>query len=216
MVPAAGALRHMKSKPDELQVLLHGLIAPSKKPLYGVVLTRVLRELARSRETLGTDGLRDAAGAPSDFEALLRVLQGIAPPASAGDPLIVARIRGAGMQHRLLSEEGPPLAAQSVADLLGITRQAVNKRRKAGQLIGILAGRKRFLYPSWQFTEASVLAGLEDVLRQLKNSDPWAQARFFLSGNARLGGARPLDELRKGKLEVVRRAAQAFGEQGAA
>lgn len=216
MVEAAGALRHMKSKPNELQVLLDGLIAPSKKPLYGVVLTRVLRELARSREALGTDRLKDAAGAPSDFETLLKVLQGIALPAPAGDPLIVARIRGAGMQHRLLSEEGPPLAAQSVADLLGITRQAVNKRRKAGQLIGILAGRKRFLYPSWQFTEASVLAGLEGVLRQLKNSDPWAQARFFLSGNARLGGARPLDELRRGRLEVVRHAAQAFGEQGAA
>ena len=60
-----------------------------------------------------------------------------------------------------------------------------------------------------------MLPGLEDVLAELSLPDPWTQAAFFLSPNTYLGGQRPIDELRRGNLDEVRRAAWAMGEQGA-
>ena len=42
------------------------------------------------------------------------------------------------------------------------------------------------------------------------------RAAFFLSGDPRLNGATPLEELRRGNIEAVRRAASAYGEHGAA
>jgi hypothetical protein len=46
-------------------------------------------------------------------------------------------------------------------------------------------------------------------------SDPWTRAAFFLSANTTLAGARPLDELRLGNVEAVRRAAWSYGQHGA-
>jgi hypothetical protein len=34
-----------------------------------------------------------------------------------------------------------------------MSRQAVEKRRKAGRLIGVSLGRRGFGYPAWQFAE---------------------------------------------------------------
>jgi hypothetical protein len=77
--------------------------------------------------------------------------------------------------------------------------------------------RRGHLYFAWQFTDAGQgLPGLVDVLTALAEHDPWARARFFLSGNARLRGKRPLDLLRAGvgNLDRVLLAAGAFAQHG--
>lgn len=132
------------------------------------------------------------------------------------DPLAKARLRGHVAMRELLSADGGALTASQMADLLGISRQAVDKRRKAGQLLAVELPKRGLLYPAWQLTEAGApLAGLVDVLAQLREHDPWAQARFFVTGSDRLDGQRPLDVLREGALEPVLEAARAFGEHGA-
>lgn len=45
---------------------------------------------------------------------------------------------------------------------------------------------------------------------------PWTRAAFFLSGNIYLNDASPLAELRRGNITAVRRAAQSYGDHGAA
>jgi hypothetical protein len=132
------------------------------------------------------------------------------------DPLGKARLRGALAQRELLSGDGGALSGAEVATLLGVSRQAVDKRRKAGQLFAVELPRRGYLYPAWQLTGTGVLPGVAEVLAALRHLDPWAQARFFVSGNARLGGKRPLDRLRRGDLDAVLRAAGAFDEHGAA
>lgn len=132
-----------------------------------------------------------------------------------GDPLGKARLRGAVAQRELLSGDGGALSSVEVATLLGVSRQAVDKRRKAGQLFAVELPRG-YCYPAWQLTGTGVLPGIAEVLAALRHLDPWAQARFFVSGNARLGGKRPLDRLRRGDLDAVLRAAGAFDEHGAA
>ena len=78
-----------------------------------------------------------------------------------------------------------------------------------------LGTSRGFLYPAWQFTDDSVLSGLEQVLATLMAA-PWTQASWFLTGDTRLADDRPLDALRRGELQQVLSAAAGYGEQGAA
>jgi hypothetical protein len=133
-----------------------------------------------------------------------------------GDPLAKARLRGALAQRELLAADGGALSGAELATLLGVSRQAIDKRRKAGQLLAVELPRRGYLYPAWQVTEAGVLPGVVEVLAALRAHDAWAQARFFVTGNLRLGGKRPLDRLRRGDVEAVLRVARTFGEHGAA
>jgi len=108
------------------------------------------------------------------------------------------------------------LKGEKVAEVLGISRQAVDKRRRQGRLIGLTQGRRGYAYPVWQFEGGKTLANLEKVLDRLQDHDPWMQLAFFLNTNARLNGSSPLDLLRSGIVEPVLEAAASYGEQGAA
>jgi hypothetical protein len=116
-----------------------------------------------------------------------------------------------------LQTEGAPLSAVEAAQILGISRQMVDIRRKQEKLIGIRARGRRYSYPSCQFTEqGTVLPGLEKVLNALDDKDPWMQLSFLVSPNHWLEGARPLDLLRSGAVDEVLRAAYSSGKQGGA
>ena len=132
------------------------------------------------------------------------------------DPLAPARLRGLREREKLLQVEGGTVGVDEAAALLGISRQAVDKRRRAGKLIGLTLGRRGYMYPVWQFSQGGTLPGLEEVLTELRGHDPWMQAIFMLSENTRLSGQAPLHELRHGHVDDVRRAARMLGEHGAA
>lgn len=95
-----------------------------------------------------------------------------------------------------------------------MSRQAVDKRRAANQLLALTQGRRGYSYPSFQFYEGTTLKGLTEVLEKLSALDPWMQLNFFTSQNERLGGT-PIDALREGRLDAVVRLASGYGEQGA-
>ena len=130
------------------------------------------------------------------------------------DPLAPARIRAIKAKRALLATEGGTVRAAEVSQLLGITRQGVDKRRTSGLLLALSAGQRGYRYPLWQFGADGTIAGLERVLQALKDCDPWTQVHFMLTGDARLGGQRPLDVLREGRADEVARAAAAFCEFG--
>ena len=97
-----------------------------------------------------------------------------------------------------------------------LTRQGVNRRRRAGVLLAIDVGRRGFRYPAWQFVRTGTLPGLERVLRALAGHDSWMQLAFMLDPNPRLNDTSPLAALRAGREDDVVAAAQALGEHGAA
>jgi hypothetical protein len=188
-------------------------------PLQAAFLARALNALARLMSALDDRALGNAAGASSDYAVLVQALTEDEAVAALrrDDPLAPARLRGLVARERLLEAEGGVLSAAEVAARLRLTRQAVDKRRRAGRLIGLTQGRRGYVYPAWQFSpEGGTLPGLEEVLAELQGHGRWMQAAFMLSGDARLGGETPLAELRRGHVEAVRRAARAYGEQGAA
>ncbi|HTX40040.1 MAG TPA: hypothetical protein VME43_33705 [Bryobacteraceae bacterium] len=161
--------------------------------------------------------LKAALNAPTEFDTILRALERpeIAAAVRDRDPLAMARLRGIEVKRRILSEDGGMLSAEKVGEVLTVSRQAVEKRRKAGRLIGVSLGRRGFGYPAWQFSERGTLAGLEAVLDALKPHDAWTKLVFFTSENAATNGKKPLDLLRSGDVEKVLVAARTYGEQGA-
>lgn len=178
----------------------------------------LLRSIGALNRIAPSAAVVEVLAAASDYSMLLLILS--TPEAlstlTATDPLASARLRGLVVKQQLLEAEGGCLSSTQVASLLGITRQAVDKRRRSGQLIGLPTGKNRFAYPAWQFTTGETLPGLETVLQHLQVRDPWMQTAFMLNGNLRLDGMSPLEALRQGKQEEVGKAAQTYGEQGAA
>lgn len=136
---------------------------------------------------------------------------------SRDDKLARAHIRGLGARQQLAEAEGGSWSSDDVARLLGISKTAVLKRLAAGRLLAWREERlKAARFPRWQFDEhGQVLNGLEEVLRILNQNqrlDPWAKVLFFLHEKPSLGGRRPLDLLREGKLREAGLVAQAYAE----
>lgn len=129
----------------------------------------------------------------------------------------LAIARGLEARQKLTEAEGGSLSSEEVARLLGISKTAVLKRLHTGKL---LAWREERLqaarFPRWQFTErGQVLKGLPKTLELLQENehlDAWAKVLFFLQKKDQLGGKRPLDLLRKGRVNDVHLAAQAYAE----
>jgi hypothetical protein len=188
------------------------------EPTRQIAATRALRAVSKAIANSPVHALAEAASAATDVQVLVRALQ--QPDAiealKLDDPLGPARLRGLQERERLLAVEGGTLPADGVARHLNVSRQAVNKRRQHGALVGLDAGRHGYLYPAWQFVRAGTVRGLEAVLEALQEHDPWMQHIFMVSRNARLDNRTPLEELREGRLDAVLKAARAFGEHGAA
>lgn len=167
---------------------------------------------------LSEESLVDAATAPDNFHAMLRAMGSpeLLKQMQASDPLARAFLDGLDARVRLIEQNGGVFKTEQVAEYLGISPQAVNKRRAALQLLGLTFRRRGHVFPAWQFDQRGTLTGLQDVLLALAEHDEWMQNVFFVSPNTRLGGRRPLDMLRGKKVSEVIEAANDFGHHGAA
>ena len=182
-------------------------------------VARILAAVTHLAEQASRQQLNNRVlGAPSDYAVLLRLLT--QPEALAHltvrDPLAAARLRGLQVRERLLVAEGGVLTAEEAGAILGVTRQAIDNRRKRGSLLAVQLGRRGYRYPAWQFTADGVLPGLDRTLTALDGDGPWIQLAFLLNDNAWLDGRRPLDALRQGEVEAAVAAASQYGEQSAA
>jgi hypothetical protein len=213
-----------RSADDEAQPTSHRalvaaaarLLTIGDRPDRAAFLARALNGLADVVPALGVRTLDEAVRASSDYEALSDAVNSpdVATAWQASDPLAAARQREVVMKRQLLESEGGALTVAEVAKRLGISKQAIDKRRRAGKLLALETSRG-FLYPAWQFGDDRVLPGMERVLGAL-DAPPWTQASWFLTCDSRLGDLRPIDVLRHCEAERVERAAAAYGEQGAA
>lgn len=158
--------------------------------------------------------VQSLAEVDSDFGALVRLIEQpeVLAEIQPRDPLAPARLRGLRLKQQILAAEGGAASAQALGQALGISRQAIDKRRKRGTLIGLSLGKRGFAYPVWQIG----LDGLEQTLAELPGLDPWTQAAFMLTPNQWLDGEMPLEVLRRGHRAAVLQAARWYGEQIAA
>ena len=209
-------LRIERDPEPEHRVLVSTLkqFSKTKHPAF---CARMLRAVKGLETDLTTTLIDEATAAPTDQLVMFEALSS-APWASelaARDPIVASKLRGFELRQEMLKKSGGVVSSGRVAELLNVTRQAVDKRRAANQLLALTQGRRGYSYPTFQFEDGKTLNGLEEVLRNLRALDPWMQLRFFTSPHERLGNETPIEALRSGKVNDVVRVAGGYGEQGA-
>jgi hypothetical protein len=106
------------------------------------------------------------------------------------------------------------LSAEEAGRLLGISRQAVDKRRRGGALLAFLE-ESDWRYPACQFDETEVVAGIANVIRAYASAGPWVALDFLLAPGSALRGRSALDALKKsGDRDAVLRLLRSEAQDG--
>ena len=208
-------VRHLHSL---LDTTAHDIKNDDQARLFVAGLEAVVQEVAKlsdsgvrrfTRRSTNSSGLllAELASAALVNEARQRSL-------TPNEKLAKAHLKGIIALRRLLADHGGTYSPSEVAELLGITRQAVNKRTRANQLLAIHQGGS-LAYPVWQFEGTGLVPQFVDVLQALDTHSPVAKIRFFLSPNELLNDRSALNALKAGKYEAVLQLARRFGKHGA-
>lgn len=179
--------------------------------VQAVFLRRAMSALERISSKVPTKLLTEALAAPTDAGTIAELLSRAGVVGSAVtelDPMVPALARNVEHRRRLLELAGGALSAEGAGDTLGITRQAVDKRRRANTVLAVREGSD-WRYPAGQFDEGEVIAGLAEVVRGLVSVGPWATLDFLLAPDTVLGGRTPLQALRDGDRNAVLRLVRA-------
>lgn len=128
-----------------------------------------------------------------------------------------AVLEGIRIAQEDLRDAGGAYDLDQVRTLLrGVSRQAVDKRVQEGTLIAVPGPSNRRVYPTFQFNrDGSVVPGLKAVRDALPTKNAWTVLNFLVNADGRLGGQRPIDLLKDGRVIDVVEAARRYGEQGA-
>ena len=184
--------------------------SPGVPPLPAASRRDVTRIEALLRSLLTRHDVADVARILVDAAS-----RNLGAPSRPRGGLAEAMARGIQARQSLKDMEGGGVSAEEARPFLGfITRQAVLDRYKRGRLLGWRETRQNAVrFPVWQFASDGMLPGMEAVLAILRASavvDDWAAVAFFLAPRESLGGRRPLDALREGRVEDALRAAEAY------
>jgi hypothetical protein len=170
-------------------------------------LRRALSALERIASNVPAKTLTEALAAPTDVGSLAQLLSRSEVVGSAVtelDPLAPALARGVEHRRTLLNLAGSAMSAEEAGQILGITRQAVDKRRRAGTLLAVREGSD-WRYPACQFEDGEVVAGLPDVMRRFDPANAWMVLDFLLAPDTVLAGRTPLEALKAGDHDQVLR-----------
>jgi len=174
---------------------------PSLDLLRTAFRTRAVEAIERLAEAATPEALADALSAPTGAGSVARLLADSAALGAIGDlePMADAVARGAQRRSDLAKMAGGLLtASQMGAALGGISRQAVDKRRRAGQLLAMRAGAD-WRYPAAQADrDGTVPDGLSSIIQAMASVSPWVTLDFLLTPDTALGGLSPLNALRRG------------------
>jgi len=178
--------------------------------LQDLFLRRSEHVLKRIVETADEAVLAKALTAPTDVGALSQVLGdfGVVGAAAEIEPLAPLIALNARHREDLLKRAGGVLSAAEVARLLGITRQAVDKRRAKGSLLALKKGGD-WRYPRCQFVDPETAPGFAKVVQGMASSGPWVTLDFLLAPDTVLGGLSPLQALAKRRTADVLRLVRA-------
>lgn len=205
------------ARAPSLDELLSPIQEGEKRALAEAVLLRSVPLLGRMVAGASADALLTALSAPTDVGTLARLISvtgGADERVEDVDPLADAFARGAEIKRELLAEAGGGWPVSRVADHLGITRQATDKRRRRSRLLAVDWGGE-YLYPALQFAADGVVPHFPAVLGAFQVANPWTRLSVLLSETPRLPGRTVIEALREGHLEEALHAVRTFGEQGA-
>jgi hypothetical protein len=193
--------------------LAEARLAPDAEALMRKALEermqQVVEDVARRAE-IGV--IATALAEPGSLSALANVLTHAAELNPPRDPLAAARARGAAARERLLDKAGGTLRVSEAAELLGVSRAAVNARRVRGTLLAVPLANGEHVYPVCQFAEEGVPAGLGRFLSAFHAAGAWTQLSVLLAPSVRHGGRNALDLLKAGEVDEAVGIARRHGE----
>jgi hypothetical protein len=96
------------------------------------------------------------------------------------------------------------LSSTEDAQLLGISRQALDRQRKAGKALGVLQGSD-WRYPAFQFTDGAVPPLIGSMLRLHKASSRWVILDVLLAEPTELRGRSLVEAAKEGDEVAVGR-----------
>jgi hypothetical protein len=190
----------------------------AQQALAQAFLMRSVKMLERVSSSASPEALKSALSSPTDVGGVATLLSDLAPlgvDLSVLDPFVEAMARGAAIKQELLTSGGAGLTSSQVSSALGITRQAVDKRRRRRALLALPNGSGEYVYPACQFTSDGVIPGLEDVLRAFQIRSPWTQLSALLTPTPALDGKSIIEALKSGAIERAVAVAASLGEQAA-
>jgi hypothetical protein len=123
------------------------------------------------------------------------------PAANLGGGVERATREGTQLKRAILARS-EMLRPEAAAARAGITRQALDLRRNAGQALALSHVKRGFRYPAWQFDD-DVAPALAQVLPALSWLEPWDRYFFLTEPEPLLEGRSPLEALREGASDAV-------------
>jgi hypothetical protein len=190
----------------------------TRRALAQTFLKRSVRMLERVSSAASPETLKTALSSPTDLGGVASLLSDLAPlglDLSSVDPFVEALAHGAAVKRELMERAGGGLKSSQVASALGITRQAVDKRRSRRALLAVPTGSGEYLYPASQFTSDGVVLGITEVLQAFQIQNPWTQLSVLLAPTPALGGKTILEALKAGEAKKAISVVASFGEQAA-
>lgn len=177
-------------------------------------LERAQKAIQQIADEVPEEMLTEALAAGSDIGTLARLIGNprLRDPALEIDPLAPARARA--LQHRkeVAQEAGAMLTVAETTDILGISRQALDKRRKSGAILGVRVGTD-WRYPEVQFQDGTLLPRLREVLKAHHTVDGWVILDSIIGKDPASGNRSIIDLLREQDDEMLDRAILDVEEQ---
>lgn len=181
----------MGMKNSQQDAVAHLEARLGKDQASAATAVRLLKLITRVVEHWHSDECLNDVSSLSDAELLQRIL--ISDAVTECLPSREQRKRNRRTASRLdvlikLKDFGGLMKIESVAELLGVSRQTVNNDIHAGKLIALKDGND-YLIPGFQFDGHEKLKHFEEVLRLIDDASPEAKCSFFLNpvlvGNGR-------------------------------
>jgi hypothetical protein len=152
--------------------------------------------------------VRRATETGQEVDVTIKVAPNAQATVTAAEPdafeqaLAKARDRGAARIADILKGEDM-LPAADFGQLVDLSHQTVNEKRKLGEILGLEGVKRGVRYPRWQIAEGGkLLPGLAEVHKAL-GGDPWRVYRFLRASQSEFGGVTALQALKAGRLQEV-------------
>lgn len=173
---------------------------PPTSDLQQLFIVRSLNAINRIALNATEHTLAAALAAPTDIGALARIIPdaAIADAATSElDPFAASLARNAEHRERLAAMSGGLLSAENTGRILGITRQAVDKRRVNKRLLAVRQGGD-WRYPAFQFKNGGPPEELKGVIEILDDPNGWWSLDFLLARDSVIDNMSPFEALGKG------------------
>ncbi|HWM94569.1 MAG TPA: helix-turn-helix domain-containing protein [Thermoanaerobaculia bacterium] len=191
--------------PERLETMVRAarLLSRDEMALVRELLHLVDAGVPTERRSAVSRGVKRALEALPEEPALdpLAAVDEPLDTAKAAESLAWAEMEAQATREAILRE---CIGVADAARLIGRSRQALERLRRAGRLLALRVGAQ-WRYPRWQFDSDSpggVVPGLDDVLHELALS-PVGAAYWLLQPSERLGGHPPVELLRRRRPEPV-------------